>query len=179
MQLIVAEILSDDDFIDTFLEDSRTQLVHSYQICSRKLDEMVIPHVHAVAGLFVYVDFSSLLPENSFRGEAAFARLMQEATRVVMTPGRSQHDRKPGMFRLCYTWVSPEVLEVAMERLSLFVLRVRRSHWDDLVINSSLRDDILKGSFMTQKCATQMSLRRAQSISQQVNLSNFHSTPKT
>lgn len=52
--------------------------------------------------------------------------------RIVLTPGESQRDTTPGMFRICYAWVSPEVLEIAMERLSRLVVKIRRMDWDDL-----------------------------------------------
>ena len=126
MQMIMAEILMDDDFVDTFLDYMRTQIRKSYEICARKLDEMVIPFVPAEAGFFVYVDFSSVLPEPTFKGEAMFANLVEREARVVMLPGKLQSDHKPGFFRICYALVSPEVLEIAMERLSLMILQLRR-----------------------------------------------------
>ncbi len=143
MQLIAAEIMSDDEFIDAFLEDARSQLKWSYKLCTSKLEEMVVPYVPAEAGLFVYVDFSSFLPEPTFEGEEKFAALIQDVARVVMTPGRSQRDCKPGMFRLCYTWVTSDVLEIAMERLSFLILQIRRHSWDDLV-TASWKDEVIK-----------------------------------
>ncbi len=132
MQLIAAEIMSDDGFMDTFLNDARTQLIWSYRLCVSKLEEMVVPYVPATAGLFVYVDFSSLLPQQTFEGERAFAALIQNVARIVMTPGESQRDCKPGMFRLCYAWVTFDVLKIAMERLSYMVLQIRRHSWQGI-----------------------------------------------
>jgi hypothetical protein len=145
MQLIAAEIMSDDEFIDAFLEDARSQLTWSYKLCISKLEEMVVPYVPAEAGLFVYVDFSALLPEPTFEGEAKFAALVQDVARVVMTPGQSQQDCKPGMFRLCYTWVTYDVLEIAMERLSYLVLQIRRHNWEDLS-TAYWRNEVVKVS---------------------------------
>lgn len=70
-----------------------------------------------------------------------------------MTPGYSQRDCKPGMFRLCYSWVSPEVLRIAMERLSYVVLQIRRHRWDDLHVES-WRDE-------ATKCGTHLSTKRS------------------
>lgn len=153
MQLIAAEIMSDDEFIDAFLEDARSQLTWSYKLCISKLEEMVVPYVPAEAGLFVYVDFSALLPEPTFEGEAKFAALVQDVARVVMTPGQSQQDCKPGMFRLCYTWVTYDVLEIAMERLSYLVLQIRRHSWEDLS-TAYWRNEVVK-------CGTHLSTRRS------------------
>lgn len=144
MQMILTELLYDDDFINDFLEKSREKLRKGYNLVTRKLDEMVIPYISAQAGLFVYVDFSSLLPEPTFEGEAKFSKLAQDVAHVVLTPGQYQNDSKPGMFRLCYSWVQRETLEVAMERLSYLVLQIRRSNrWDDL-LQGSWKDEITK-----------------------------------
>jgi len=132
MQMITAEILTDDVFVDTFLEESRERLVKSYNICIKKLEEMVIPYIPAEAGLFVYVDFSAFLPSKSVEDEEKLTNLMVDYARVLLTPGVSQRDPKPGMYRICYAWVSPEVLEIAMERLSRLVAKMRKMHWDDL-----------------------------------------------
>jgi aspartate/methionine/tyrosine aminotransferase len=138
IQYLVAELLTDDRFVESFLETSRNRLQYSYQICAQKLDEMVIPYVPAMAGVFVYVDFSSLIPsrrktEASRREwETEFGRLVFRYARLVMTPGSVQHDPYPGMFRICYGWVSVDVLQIAMERLSRLVAKVRRLDWDDL-----------------------------------------------
>lgn len=142
MQQITAEILTDDSFVDSFLDSARAQLTWSYTACTRKLEEMVIPFVPAEAGISVYVDFSSLLPTQTFESEEKFASLVEHHARVVMTPGQCMRDRKPGMFRICYAWVSPDVLEIAMERLSYLITKVRRYDWDNL--DSSTLSDVVK-----------------------------------
>jgi len=145
IQMVVAELLVDDDFLDFFLEESRLALVHSYRICTAKLEEMVVPYIPAEAGIFLYADFSSLLPQPAtFEGEERFAALVQDFARVVMTPGASQRDRKPGMFRICYAWVSPDILEIAMERLSRLIMKLRKMHdWDDATFNADSLKDVL------------------------------------
>eukprot|EP00592_Proboscia_alata_P011200 CAMPEP_0194365870 /NCGR_PEP_ID=MMETSP0174-20130528/13846_1 /TAXON_ID=216777 /ORGANISM="Proboscia alata, Strain PI-D3" /LENGTH=522 /DNA_ID=CAMNT_0039140721 /DNA_START=99 /DNA_END=1667 /DNA_ORIENTATION=- len=142
MQMVASEILLDDFFLDSFLEESRVMLVQSYQICAEKLDEMVIPYIPVEAAMFVYADFSALIPSHDFEGEAKFTQLVTEYARIVMTPGHTQRDCKPGMFRICYAWVTPDVLSVAMERLSILVTKVRKMDWDD--INEKSMRDVLK-----------------------------------
>mmetsp|Transcript_1686 Transcript_1686/g.3898 ORF Transcript_1686/g.3898 Transcript_1686/m.3898 type:complete len:499 (-) Transcript_1686:71-1567(-) len=141
MQMIVSEMLTDDHFIYGFLENSRQRIRYSYELCIARLDEMVIPYIPAKAGIFVYADFSSLLPEQTAEGEARFSSLLLEAGRIIMTPGSAQHDKKPGMFRICYCFVNPEVLEMAMQRLDRIVGKIRRWHWDNL--NAESLTDIL------------------------------------
>jgi aspartate/methionine/tyrosine aminotransferase len=131
IQYLVSELLTDDVFVDNFLDESRRRLLYNYNICTRKLEEMVLPFIPAEAGIFVYVDFSSLLPEPTFEWEEKLSELMFQV-RVVLTPGESQRDTTPGMFRICYAWVTPEVLEIAMERLSKLVAKLRRMEWVDI-----------------------------------------------
>jgi 1-aminocyclopropane-1-carboxylate synthase len=101
IQYLMAELLTDDTFVDKFFDDSRLRLQHSYELCTRKLEEMVVPYCPAQAGLFIYVDFSSLLPKKTFEYEAELVELLFKYARVVLTPGESQRDESPGMFRIC------------------------------------------------------------------------------
>jgi aspartate/methionine/tyrosine aminotransferase len=138
MQMIVSEVLLDDAWVYDFLQQARERIRYSYEICTRMLDEMVVPYYPASAGIFVYADFSSLLPEPTAAGEAKFASLLLDAARIIMTPGQAQHDQKPGMFRICYCFVSPELLTMAMQRLDNIIvkIRTRRIHWENLTPES-------------------------------------------
>lgn len=141
MQMILSEILTDDNFIYHFLDSAREKIRYSYYFCTKRLDDMVIPYVKAKAGIFVYADFSALLPSPTAEGEAQFASLLLDAAHLIMTPGQSQKDLKPGMFRICYCFVSLDVLEIAMNRLDRLVGKIRRWHWDNL--NRDSLTDIL------------------------------------
>jgi aspartate/methionine/tyrosine aminotransferase len=132
MQMVVSELLTDDAFIERYLDESRDRLRQSYFICIQKLEEMVVPYVPAEAGMFIYVDFSSLLPEKTMEWESKFSKLVVDFARVILTPGESQKERMPGMFRICYAWTTPEVFEIGMERLSRLVAKIRRMDWSDL-----------------------------------------------
>jgi aspartate/methionine/tyrosine aminotransferase len=142
IQYLVSELLTDDVWLSSFLDESRRRLVNSYNICTEKLEEMVLPYIPAEAGMFVYVDFSSLLPQKTFEWERKLGEMMYQV-RVVLTPGEAQNDASPGMFRICYAWVEPETLEIAMERLSQLVAKLRRMDWDNL--NERAFSNILYG----------------------------------
>ncbi len=129
IQAVVANLLDDEEFVDSFLDHSREMLKSSYSIVTSALDDLQIPYIPAVSGIFIYCDFSSLLPEQTFEGEAKFATLVQEGARIVLTPGHSQRDEKPGMFRICYAWVNQEVLRVAMTRLKTLAVDIRSLGW--------------------------------------------------
>jgi aspartate/methionine/tyrosine aminotransferase len=141
IQYLVSELLTDDAYVENLLDESRDRLVQSYTICTRKIEEMVLPFIPAEAGMFIYVDFSSILPSKTFEWEQKLSELLFQI-RVVLTPGESQRDSSPGMFRICYAFVKEEALEVALERMSRLVSKIRRMEWDDIngrVIESILR----------------------------------------
>jgi aspartate/methionine/tyrosine aminotransferase len=132
MQLLVSNLLSDDTFVDSYLDQSRERVLRNYKACTQTLDDMGLSYVPAEAGLFLYVDFSSLLPEKTVKFETSLSNLMIEHARVLLTPGQSQKDWRPGMFRICYAWVTPEELQIAMARLGRLVEKLRRLDWADL-----------------------------------------------
>lgn len=142
IQMITAHMLADYDFVDSFLETSRKKLCTSYEIVVQYLEHMYIPYVPASAGIFVYCDFSSLLPENTFAGEARFSSFLVDVARVVMTPGESQHENRPGFFRICYAAISQETLTVAMKRISVVARLLRVDGWD-VVGNIRSYEDVL------------------------------------
>lgn len=132
MQAIVADLLSDDEYVDEFLDHARRMLKGSYNIVTEALNEMNIPFVPAQAGIFVYCDFSSLLRENSFDGESELAKLFEDEARIVMTPGHCQKDSKAGHFRICYAFVTPEVLKIGMSRLRTVCMCIQEYGWDNI-----------------------------------------------
>ena len=152
MQMVVSDLMNDDSFIRYYLDESRLALHKSYNIITRKLDEMVIPYIPASAGCFIYVDFSSLLPSQTKQGEERFAKLVQDVARVIITPGSTMKDCHFGFFRICYAWVTCEVLEIGMERLTYLITKIRKIDWEELgkldlrsVTKNALRK---KSSFM-------------------------------
>ncbi|KAL7574113.1 hypothetical protein ACA910_014802 [Epithemia clementina (nom. ined.)] len=161
IQYLVAELLTDDVYVDFFLAESRRRLRASYDKCVSKLTEMVIPYIPAVAGMFVYADFSSLLPERSFEWERCLSAILYKHARVVLTPGESQRDVNPGMFRICYAWVSPAVLDIAMERLSRTVARLRRMDAQDwtLAAQAVAGNDVSGAADNNDKSSNDLSTR--------------------
>ena len=141
MQMIVQEIFCDDHFIYGFLENSRQRIRYSYDLCRAALDSMVIPYIPADAGIFIYADFSALLPDKTPEGEEQFSSLLLDAARIIMTPGQAMHDSKPGWYRICYAFVNPDVLEIAMKRLDKVVGKIRRRGWHNLAADQ-LKDII-------------------------------------
>ena len=130
MQRIMANMLSDTQFCDHFLTTSTQRLRASYQACTKVLTELDVPFVQAQAGMFVYLDLNH---NDDNRGgivataqdEAILSDIFMTRARMVLTPGQTQHDPIPGRFRICYAYVSPEVLAIGMERLAKVMTKIR------------------------------------------------------
>lgn len=143
IQKLISNMLEDDSsFVDEFLEKSGYKLHQSYKKCIASLDDMSIPYVDAIAGMFVYCDFSSLLPPppssssspSSFEREAKFFSIVTKYAHIVMTPGEAQREcpEKVGMFRICYAYVPLEVLDIAMRRLKKIAGTIVEVGWENL-----------------------------------------------
>jgi len=140
MQLMIADVLSDEKWVDKYLDYSNAQLRKCYEIVATTLDEIDVPYVKASAGMFVWADFSSLLPEESWEGEEGFTSVCYEEGGIVMTPGQAQRADRPGWFRICFGWNSVDVLEVGMERLVGVCMGIRGRGWVDLEVEE--REDV-------------------------------------
>lgn len=116
-QHVLAEVLSDAQWTDTFVKENSQLLRESYTALTQKLDAVGIPYVHAVAGMFIWIDLRKYLGENTWEGEAALWSKVCEEAKVILTPGESCHASEPGYFRLCFAWVAKEALEDAVTRL--------------------------------------------------------------
>jgi len=90
--------------------------------------------------MFLWVDFSSLLPELSWEGEEAITQVLYDDAGIVLTPGAAQHAYSPGQYRLCFAWNDIEVLKMAMDRLGVVVDNIRERGWVDLEVEE--RDDV-------------------------------------
>ena len=138
MQMVLTDLLTDDKFIDSFLNESRKLLKRSYDTFVENLKAMEIPFVQAEAGIFIYCDFSAFLPEPTFENEKILSDYLNRYARIVLTPGACQRENKAGMFRICYAWVSHEVLCIAFERMKKLLMKINE---DGFVSVISMDDD--------------------------------------
>ena len=161
MQIMVSEMLKDETFVDSYLSTSRNLLQRSYNVVVKSLEEMNIPYIPAKAGIFLYCDFSSVLPPTksddnggnvkeknvtckgddfyesnsdimTYKAERQLSSVLLKCIRLVMTPGECQRDINPGMFRICYAYVSIDVLIIGMKRLKEFIYHIRNKGWEGI-----------------------------------------------
>eukprot|EP00884_Botryococcus_braunii_P001068 jgi/Botrbrau1/10962/Bobra.0383s0016.1 len=117
---LVANMLADDNFVAEFLTQMRDRLAASYNALTGALREMEIPHTPASAGIFVWVDLRSFLPEATWEGERALWEALIEDCGLLVTPGKACHAASPGFFRFCYAAVPLGAVGEAAQRLRMF-----------------------------------------------------------
>lgn len=120
-QHMVADVLNDEQWTGDFIAKNNAVLRKSYQILVDSLDLYHIPYVPAVAGIFVWIDLTAYLSHASWEGEKQLWESICENCKVILTPGESCHASKPGFFRLCFAWVPPEALSLAIQRIHKYL----------------------------------------------------------
>ncbi|KAH8051547.1 1-aminocyclopropane-1-carboxylate synthase [Aureococcus anophagefferens] len=119
-QAMVAALLSDEAFVDAYLAENARALAASRDACAAVLDRLRLPYLRPRYGMFLWCDFSSLLPliigdgkrraysrAALFEAEAALYDALLNELRVVLTPGASQHAPAgllPHLLRLPHAW---------------------------------------------------------------------------
>ena len=59
-------------------------------------------------------------------GEELWDRIAEEG-KVLLTPGFDMHFKEPGFFRVCYAWVPPGSLPLAVSRIKHILDQVEAS----------------------------------------------------
>jgi len=124
-QWVIQEVLSDKKFIKKYIKTNKENLTRSYLTVTKTLDKLEVPYVPARGSLFVWLDLSEFLKENSEVAEQELWRLLYDQQGVLLTPGVGFGHTKRGQFRLVHSFLKPNALEKAMKRIKQFVLGLR------------------------------------------------------
>jgi hypothetical protein len=141
----LAQLLSDEPWVDAFLAENNRLLRESYATVAEAAAAAGIPHVRPAAGMFAWLDLRGLIltppPAGGAAGGAAAAggrgaaaggarpsfdperQLtddMFEQARILFTPGEACHADEPGFFRCCFAWMRPESVRAGFARLAEF-----------------------------------------------------------
>jgi len=117
-QWLLANLLSDDDFINAYLAESKKRLTQSYKLMIATLKQLSIPYVPSRGSFFVWADFAKFLKEDSDDGQEQLWLDIYKNTSVLLTPGSGFRHQKKGLFRIVFTAVPFAHLEVALDRLT-------------------------------------------------------------
>nr|AFU90953.1 1-aminocyclopropane-1-carboxylate synthase [Psidium guajava] len=152
-QHFLASMLSDDVFIEKFLEESSRRLAKRHSRFVKGLEQERIHCLEGNAGLFLWMDLRHLMKEPTFDGEMKLWRVILEHVELDVSPGSSFHCPEPGFFRVCFANMDDYTMEVALKRIREFVSKgnedgddkklLRKKHW---------KNRNLRLSFTSRKC---------------------------
>ncbi|KAL2490324.1 1-aminocyclopropane-1-carboxylate synthase-like protein 1 [Abeliophyllum distichum] len=120
-QYLLASMLSDEEFIEMFLEESSKRLGNRHKFFTRGLEEVGIKCLESNAGLFCWMDLRPLLKDPTFEGEMALWRVIINDVKLNVSPGSSFHCDEPGWFRVCFANMDDETMQIALRRIRMFV----------------------------------------------------------
>ncbi len=123
-QWMFKQVLGDADFVEKYIAHNQKAMTESYALVIRYLKKWGVPYVPARGSLFVWLDLSSFLSEPTQEAENQLWMDIYEKTKVLLTPGEGFGHGKKGQYRLVYSCVGKEELEVAMERMGRWMLDV-------------------------------------------------------
>lgn len=116
-QYLLGELISDEVWIDDFIDQMQRRLGGAYHRVTASLDEHEIPHIEAEAGIFLVCDLRQFLDEPSWDAEDRLWRRLLDEGNVNLTPGSACHINEPGFFRICYASERTEAVVAGIERM--------------------------------------------------------------
>ena len=117
-QHLLSDMLADTSWTDRFLTEMRRRLRVSYEATTAALDAAGIPYIDGDAGLFLLADLRAYLDEETWEGEDRLWREILERANVNLTPGSACRVSEPGFMRICFATEPPEVIALAINRIS-------------------------------------------------------------
>lgn len=129
-QEALTEVINDQPFVDSFLEENRQNLYRSYQLLTESLTKHGISFLPANSAMFLWVDLRDALRDGGDKWEAEshiFDLMCEEG--ILLTPGRDCKAVEPGFFRACWAAIPPEALPTAAERLSRVIERAKNGRF--------------------------------------------------
>lgn len=125
-QWLMQEVLSDGAFIKKYLDSFQEALTKSYIKVHHTLKNLQIPFNPSYGSLFVWVDLSAFLEEETDEGQHSLWLEIFRETGILITPGNGFGHSKKGMFRMVISSISHSELELAMERFEGFLQKKKK-----------------------------------------------------
>ncbi|OMP06076.1 Aminotransferase, class I/classII [Corchorus olitorius] len=122
-QHLIASMLSDDDFVENFIAESKEQLFKRHKYFTWSLAQVGIGSLKSNAGLFIWMDLRKLLEEKTFEAEMKLWRVIINEVKLNVSPGSSFHCDEPGWFRVCFANMDDNTMEVALLRIRTFMMK--------------------------------------------------------
>ena len=122
-QFMLGELISDDAWVDGYIEAMQSRLREAYRRTTAALDGAGIRYQPAEAGFFVLCDMRSFMDEVTWEEEDRLWRRILEEANVNLTPGAACHVGEPGFMRLCFAAEPTDVIVSGVQRLGRVVER--------------------------------------------------------
>ncbi|XP_042457453.1 1-aminocyclopropane-1-carboxylate synthase 1-like [Zingiber officinale] len=120
-QYLLAALLGDGEFTGRYIAENQRRLRERRRRLVQGLEAMGIGCLEGGAGLFCWVDMRHLLRSTTFEAEMEIWKKIVYQVRLNISPGSSCHCDEPGWFRICFANTSEETLEIALDRLKIFI----------------------------------------------------------
>lgn len=147
-QHFLAGLLSDDKFTTNFLKESADRLSKRHRVFTSGLEQVGIKCLESNAGLFCWMNLSTLLKEGTEEEEIRLWKVIIDEVKLNVSPGSSFHCKEAGWFRVCFANIDDETMEIALQRIRLFVAKmnglrmtkqaVKRKSWKETSLRLSL-----------------------------------------
>ena len=119
-QWTMAQLLSDEEWVTQLVKLNQQRLNEAYKRVTGMLQEEGIPCTDSRGSLFIWADFSRYLEQGhdatSQEEEALWLRIFEESNVLLTGPGSFGHLQR-GWFRIVFTCVTPEELDISIHRL--------------------------------------------------------------
>uniref|UniRef100_A0A1I7RMJ8 Aminotran_1_2 domain-containing protein n=1 Tax=Bursaphelenchus xylophilus TaxID=6326 RepID=A0A1I7RMJ8_BURXY len=127
-QHLIGHLLRDHEWIERFHSSKNERLKQNRDFAVGKLDEYKIKYLPADSGLFLFIDFTEYIADETFEAEH---KLWKRFTRagVYLNPGCFMGNLTPGWFRLVISCSQAE-LEEGLRRLHDILLVVEKRQKD-------------------------------------------------
>jgi aspartate/methionine/tyrosine aminotransferase len=117
-QYILGEMISDQEWVNGYLDEMRAGLRTSYGAVTAALDEAGIQHLPAAGGFFLLCDLREYLEAPTWEAEDTLWHRLVDEARVNLTPGSACRIGEPGFMRICFATEPTDVVVTAVERIA-------------------------------------------------------------
>ncbi|KAE8699863.1 1-aminocyclopropane-1-carboxylate synthase [Hibiscus syriacus] len=100
-QHLIASMLSDDNFVDEFIDEMKQRLLKRHKYFTWRLEQIGIGSLKSNAGLFIWMDLCKLLKEKTFEAE-------MELWRVIIDDVKLSLSRRMDDFSMSPSILSPQ-----------------------------------------------------------------------
>jgi 1-aminocyclopropane-1-carboxylate synthase len=130
-ETVLSKMQDGKTWTSVFREENHRRLNARCEALATCLEECGIPYLPPTAGLFCWIDLSEYLPSDSGmtdsqRERQLYLRMVQEFG-LLLTPGDSMRNERPGFFRIVFTACSDEEFQLSLDRFRTFARTMKAS----------------------------------------------------